>query len=62
MKKRSSGSELDFLIKSQARDMRADAKLTGEIRGKDKRRAKRERLTLAEREKEVNFDGLDPIN
>jgi hypothetical protein len=62
MKKRSSGSELDSLIKSQTRDMRADAKLTGEIRGKDKRRAKRERLTLAEREKEVNFDGIDPIN
>lgn len=61
-KVRSGASELDSLIKSQARDMRLDAKNTGEVRGKDKIRAKREALTLAEREREVNFDNLDPIN
>jgi len=59
---RSGASELDSLIKAQARDMRLDAKLSGEIRGKDKRRAKREALTLAEREREVDFGDLDPIN
>ncbi len=61
-KNRSPSSELEALIKSQARDMRADAKLTGEVRGKDKIRARREALTLKEREREVDFGDLAPIN
>lgn len=55
-KNRSRNSELDSLIASQKRDMKKTSERQGEIRGKDKRRAKREALTLAEREKELNFD------
>lgn len=56
-KNRTPGSELDSLIKAQERDLRLDGKNSGTVRPIDRRRAKREKLTLKERERELNFDG-----
>lgn len=57
-------SELDRLIRDQAKDLRRDAKHTvDEERPIDRRRRKKEERFQKDRRAEVDFDGLvDPIN